>query len=96
MTRVIQKYEDCVIQARTLDTCETCGKLVEGEGVMMEEKEGRTKQEKKKKKVYHPECLNCSYCSKAILGKFYKIGDSVVCNSCAKIEVRPFKGDHEL
>jgi len=73
-------------KARTLNTCETCGKLVEGEGVIMEEKEGSTNREKRKKKVYHQECLNCSYCSKAILGKFFKIGDSVVCNSCAKLE----------
>ena len=56
--------------------------------MIMEEKEGRTKQEKRKKKVYNQECLKCSYCSKAILGKFFKIGDSVVCNSCAKLEVR--------
>ena len=56
--------------------------------MIMEEKEGRTKQEMRMKKVYHQECLNCSYCSESILGKFFKIGDSVVCSSCAKIEVR--------
>ena len=82
-------------QARTQDTCEICSKVVEGEGVMIEEGEDSNKK-KKKKKVYHAECLKCSQCAKRILGKFFKIGDSVVCNSCAKKEVKLFfKNDYE-
>ena len=68
-----------------------CGKLVDGDGVKLEEKDKLMmieEKDKEQEKVYHRQCLTCSRCTKAILGKFFTIGGAAVCHSCAKTEVR--------
>ena len=63
-----------------------CGKLVDGDGVKLEE-EDKFMKDKEQEKVYHRHCLTCSRCTKAILGKFFTIGGAAVCHSCVKTKV---------
>ena len=74
------------MKAQTCPTCMACGKLVDGDGVKLEE-EDKFMKDKEQEKVYHRHCLTCSRCTKAILGKFFTIGGAAVCHSCAKTEV---------
>jgi len=55
---------------------------VEQNGVVLEN------GNKSKNKVFHPNCLICSVCSKPVMGKFFTIEGKEVCGECAKREVK--------
>ena len=66
-----------------------CGKVVDGDGVKLQEKLMMMKEKaKEQEKVYHRHYLTCSRRTKAILGKFFPIGGAAVCHSCAEAKVR--------
>ena len=58
--------------------CVACGNLVDGDGVKMKGEE----------KVYHTHCLTCSSCTNTIEGKFFTLDGKVVCDACAKDQVK--------
>jgi len=53
--------------------CSGCGKMVEGESVMMEGSE---------EKIFHKECVSCSRCDQPITGKYYVEDQNMVCQAC--------------
>jgi len=75
----------------TCPTCEVCGDLVDGDGVVMKEEEKLDKEKKevgmKEERVYHSHCLTCSYCTNTIQGKFYTQSGKIVCGGCAATQV---------
>ena len=78
------------MKAQTCPTCMACGKLVDGDGVKLEEEDKlmmMKEKDKEQEKVYHRHCLTCSHCITAILGKFFTIGGAAVCHSCANTDV---------
>ena len=79
-----------VLKSNTYPNCMACGKLVDGDGVMLEKDEKvmmMKEKGKEQEKVYHRHCLTCSYCTNTIEGKFFTQDGSVVCGPCASDQV---------
>jgi len=68
--------ENCY-KEKTFPKCTSCGKMVDGESVVIKGSE---------EKVFHKECVTCTKCSEPIEGKYFVEDGNMICHGCLEKE----------
>ncbi len=60
-----------------LEKCSACGETIDGDTI----------RPKETKLPFHPRCFTCNDCKKEITGKYYTVGDKIVCEEDYKVRL---------